>query len=79
MASDEVPMPAQQRPRGHESIVSVLLESSRDNAESTARSGKEGRGRATCRRKTATSCRNTRISAFLDACRRASSASQLMC
>jgi CRP-like cAMP-binding protein len=54
------------------------LESSRVNAESTARSGQEGRGRATCRRKTATSCRNTRISAFLDACLRASSASQLM-
>jgi sirohydrochlorin ferrochelatase len=32
--------------------------SSRANAQSTARSGHEGRGRPTCRRKTATSCRN---------------------
>jgi hypothetical protein len=48
----------------------------RVNAARTARSGQEERGRLTCRRKTATSWRKTRISAFLDACARASSPSQ---
>jgi hypothetical protein len=54
------------------------LGSSRVSAESTARSGQAGRGRVTCRRSTATSCRSMRISACLDACPRASSASQLV-
>ena len=42
----------------------------------TARSAQSGRGRATCRRSTATSCRSTRISASLAASLRARSASQ---
>jgi hypothetical protein len=46
------------------------LGSRRVNADSVARSGQVGRGRATCRRRTATSCRSTRISVFLDACPR---------
>jgi hypothetical protein len=37
--------------------------SSRAHAARTARSGQEGRGRSTCRRKTATSCRNVSNSA----------------
>jgi hypothetical protein len=50
--------------------------SRRVNAARTARSGQKERGRLTCRRKTATSWRKRRISAFLDACARASSPSQ---
>jgi hypothetical protein len=45
-------------------------------AAGTARSAQSGRGRATCRRKTATSCRSTRISASLAASLRVSSVSQ---
>src|SRR6266508_4079655 len=46
------------------------------NAARMARSGQEERGRLTCRHKTATSWRKTRISAFLDACAGVSSPSQ---
>ena len=50
--------------------------SSPAKAASTARSAQRGLGRATCRRKIATSCRGTRISASFTASLRASSASQ---
>jgi hypothetical protein len=49
---------------------------SRVKAARTARSGQVGRGLVTCRRSTATSCRSTSSSAFLEVCPRASSVSQ---
>ncbi len=52
------------------------LGSSRATAAITARSAQSGLGRVTCRRKTATSCRSTKISASLAASFRASSTSQ---
>jgi len=50
--------------------------SSRTSPASTARSIQDNRGLATCRRSTATSCRNTRISTFFAASPRASNANQ---
>jgi len=50
--------------------------SRRASAESTTRSGHDGRGLPTWRRSTATSCRRTKISTFLAALVRASNASQ---
>jgi hypothetical protein len=52
------------------------LGSSLARAASTARSAQSGLGRATCRRKTATSCRSTRISASLAASLRVRNSSQ---
>jgi hypothetical protein len=50
--------------------------SSRAKAAITARSAQSGFGRATWRRRTATSCRSTKISTFLETSLRARSASQ---
>jgi hypothetical protein len=71
-------MPAQQSVGGEEAVVCRrCLGRSLVKAARTARSGQVGCGLVTCRRSTATSCRSTRISAFLETCLRASSSSQL--
>jgi len=75
-AVDQVPMPAQHCLWRHESMEPMLCWEEAGQRRETARSGQKERGRLTCRPKTATSWRKTRISAFLDACARASSPSQ---
>jgi hypothetical protein len=77
-AVDQVPMPAQHYLRRHESMAPMLLWEEAGQRRETARSGQKERGRLTCRRRTVTSWRKTRISAFLDACARASGPSQPM-
>jgi len=79
---DQPPAPGQQGSRGHDPVQSQApgqqpgQGGSLARAASTARSAQSGRGRATCRRKTATSWRRIRISASLAASQRARSARQ---
>ena len=75
-AVDQVPMPAQHCLWRHESMEPMLCWEEAGQRRETARSGQKERGRLTCRGKTATWWRTTRISALLDACARASSPSQ---
>jgi hypothetical protein len=74
-AVELVRMPSQQRGRLHQEPAPDRPGSRRERPASTARSAQSHRGRVTCRRSTATSCRNTSSSASLVAERRASSTS----
>ncbi|MGW2815613.1 hypothetical protein [Streptomyces sp. NPDC001415] len=73
---DELAVPAQQRVRGDDPVPTQRLRPDVGEAASTARSGHAGRGIGLTRRRIATSCRNARISASLDAEDRARSVSQ---
>ena len=73
---DQAPVPGQQGARGHDPMQPQVQGSSLAKAASTARSAQSGSGRETCRRKTAISCRSTKISTSLTASLRARSTSQ---
>jgi hypothetical protein len=78
MPLEQLPMPAQRRLRRHQPMASALLGEQPGQRQEHGAVWPGGRGRVTCRRGTATSCRSRRISACLDVCPRASNASQLL-
>jgi hypothetical protein len=71
------PVPAQDGLRGDQHPARRGRGSRRASAEITARSAHDSRGRPACRRRKASWCRNTRISASLAASDRASNTIQL--
>jgi len=73
---DHAPVPGQQGPWRHDVVQAQVLGSSLARAAITAWSAQSGSGRVTCRRKSAISCRSTKISTSLAASFRARSTSQ---